>query len=109
MKRSDLQQLVKEYRLKGRSSCKTKQEYIDLLYKNNKISEREKEEFMETDYSRLKVLRWQPRPVTIYNLETGETEKFRSVYQASKQLGVSPGTVTDYCGKIYKDEIKIST
>ena len=55
--------------------------------------ELEKERSKNDKYNRLRMIRNNPRTVTVENIETGEIKTFPSIYGASKFLDTSPYTV----------------
>src|SRR5688572_106130 len=61
----------------------------------------------DVKYDRLKGIRTNPKRVEILDLETGEIEKYTSMYKAGKALNRDARAITMLNGKVYKKRYEI--
>ena len=83
----------------------------DLLPK--KEPEKEKSKNIKEDingggkYDRLKTTRYNPRKVTLMDIETDKIKTFPSIYKAAKFIDQSPLIITYWNGGVWKNKYKI--
>ena len=58
-------------------------------------------------YDRLKTIRYNPRKVTLMDIETDEIKTFPSIYKAAKFIDQAPLIITYWNGGVWKNKYKI--
>ena len=104
----ELKNIAREHRpkIKGFSHM-SKGELIEVLQEKNVLTQEDKDKFQKIDHERLKSIRNHPRPVEIFDRETGEKTVYHSIYNAGKAYGVNARTISTYDGKIWKHRFEI--
>lgn len=101
----ELKNIAREHRpkIKGFSHM-SKGELIDILLEKNVISQEDVDKYNNI---RLNFIRTHPRPVEIFDKETGEKTVHHSIYSAGKAYGVNAKTISQYDGKIWRQRYEV--
>ena len=104
----ELRHIARDHRpkIKGFSHM-NKEELLQRLLEVKVLSQEDVDKYNHVDYERLRYIKNQPRPVEIFDKETGETTVYRSIYSAGKAYGVNAKTISGYDGKTWKQRYEI--
>ena len=110
----ELKELMKQHNIRG-SSYLNKPEIISRLIEKGVLTVEVVENWKrplkvtskDVKYDRLKGIRTNPKRVEIFDLETGEIEKYTSMYKAGKALNRDARAIAMFNGKVYKNRYEI--
>ena len=80
-----------------------KKRLITLANEHDLLSEKS----MYSKYDRLKIIKNNPRKVSLENVKTGKIKTYPSIYKAAKFIDQSHETISYLDGKAWKEKYKI--